>query len=188
NQKPYGKWVTGNRISLDDIEEPAMRSERDREPLLKRQQMFGYTQETVSFLLAPMVGTGQEPVGSMGVDTPLAILSDKPQPLFNYFKQHFAQVTIPAIDPIREEMVMSLRTYVGGEGNLLFELPDHAQQLQIETPILTNDELAKLRYGHFSHQRMPPTLQMLYRVKDGTHGLKKALDELCRQASHAVLN
>src|SRR5690606_34031988 len=188
NQKPYGKWVTGNRISLDDIEEPAMRSERDREPLLKRQQMFGYTQETVRFLLAPMVGTGQEPVGSMGVDTPLAILSDRPQLLFNYFKQHFAQVTNPAIDPIREEMVMSLRTYVGGEGNLLFELPDHAQQLELASPILTNEQLTKLRYGHFSQQRTPPTISMLYRAKEGTHGLKQALAEVCRQASHAALN
>src|SRR5690606_34182487 len=146
------------------------------------------TKETVQFLLAPMLTTGQEPVGSMGTDTPLAILSDQPQSLFNYFKQHFAQVTNPAIDPIREEMVMSLRTYVGGEGNVLFELPDQAQQLQIESPILTNDELNKLRYGHFAQHRLPPTLSMLYRVKDGTHGLKAALDELCRQASHAVMN
>lgn len=187
-QKPYGKWVQANRITLDDIEDPGIPNEVEKEPLLKRQQIFGYTQETIRFLMAPMLSQGQDPVGSMGVDTPLAILSDKPQLLFNYFKQHFAQVTNPAIDPIREEMVMSLKTYVGGEGNVLFELPDHAQQLELETPILTNEQLAKLRHGHFSHQRMPPTLPMLYRVKDGTHGLKQALDELCRLASHAVLN
>jgi len=187
-QKPYGKWVRDNKICLDDVEAPAAPSQRETEPLLKRQKMFGYTKETVQFLLAPMLTTGQEPVGSMGTDTPLAILSDQPQSLFNYFKQHFAQVTNPAIDPIREEMVMSLRTYVGGEGNVLFELPDQAQQLQIESPILTSEELNKLRYGHFAQHRLPPTLSMLYRVKDGTHGLKAALDELCRQASHAVMN
>ncbi len=187
-QKPYGKWVENNRISLDSVDVPGLPVEDEKEPLLKRQQMFGYTQETVRFLMAPMVQSGQDAIGSMGVDTPLAILSDRPQLLYSYFKQHFAQVTNPAIDPIREEMVMSLKTYVGGEGNVLFELPDHAQQLELESPVLTNEQLAKLRHGHFSQQRMPPTLPMLYRTKDGTHGLKQALDELCRQASHAVLN
>jgi len=187
-QKPYGKWIEKNRISLDEMDPPSVPSDKESEPLLKRQQMFGYTQETVRFLMAPMLTTADDAIGSMGTDTPLAILSDKPQLLFNYFKQHFAQVTNPAIDPIREQMVMSLRTYVGGEGNVLFELPDHAQQLELESPILTNEQLAKLRYGHFSQQRMPPTIKMLYRVKDGTHGLKQALDEVCRQASHAVLN
>ncbi len=187
-QKPYGKWVEKNRISLDEMPPPSGKTAEEPEPLLKRQQVFGYTQETLKFLLAPMLKSGQDSIGSMGTDTPLAILSDKPQLLFNYFKQHFAQVTNPAIDPIREEMVMSLRTYVGGEGNLLFELPDHAQQLELETPILTNEQLNKLRHGHFSQQRMPPTIRTLYRAKDGTHGLKQALDEVCRQASHAVLN
>lgn len=187
-QKPYGKWVKSNRISLDSIETPDVAPEVELEPLLKRQQMFGYTQETLRFMLAPMMQTGMDPVGSMGTDTPLAILSDQPQLLYGYFKQHFAQVTNPAIDPIREELVMSLKTYVGGEGNVLFELPDHAQQLELESPILSNEQLAKLRHGHFSHQRMPPTLPMLFRAKDGTHGLKQALDELCRLASHAVLN
>jgi len=188
-QKPYGKWVKENKISLDDVDAPAAPSRRDLEPLLKRQQMFGYTQETTRFLMPPMAKTGEEPVGSMGTDTPLAILSDKPQLLYSYFKQHFAQVTNPAIDPIREAMVMSLKSYVGGEGNVLFELPDQAQLLEIESPILTNEQMAKLRHGHFSAgHRMPPTLPMLYRVKDGTQGLKAALDELCRQASHAVLN
>lgn len=187
-RKPYAKWIRANKISLETVDIEAPTSMRDPEPLLKRQQMFGYTQETLRFLLGPMAEKGQDPVGSMGTDTPLAVLSDKPQLLYGYFKQHFAQVTNPAIDPIREEMVMSLKTYVGGEGNLLFELPDHAQQLELESPIITNEELAKLRHGHFSQQRMPPTLPMLFRIKDGTHGLKAALDELCRQASHAVLN
>ena len=189
-QKPYGKWVENNRISLDEVEPPtgASEGEKESEPLLKRQQIFGYTQETTRFLLAPMLQKGTDPIGSMGTDSPLAILSDLPQLLYGYFKQHFAQVTNPAIDPIREEMVMSLKTYVGGEGNVMFELPDHAQQVELEGPVLTNEQLAKLRHGHFSQQRMPPTLTMLFRAKDGTHGLKQALDELCRQASHAVHN
>ncbi len=186
--KPYGKWLRENKISLDSVETPVAPSQRDMAPLLTRQRIFGYTQETLRMQLWPMGRDGQDPVGSMGTDTPLAVLSDKPQLLYNYFKQHFAQVTNPAIDPIREELVMSLKTYVGGEGNVLFELPDQSQQLELEHPVLSNDQLTKLRHGHFEQQRMPPTLPMLYRVKDGTHGLKAALDELCRQASHAVLN
>ena len=187
-QRAYGKWVRDNKISLDEVDAPPGLAQQDEAPLITRQRMFGYNQETLRILLTPMAGDGQDPVGSMGTDTPLAVLSDQPQLLYSYFKQHFAQVTNPAIDPIREELVMSLKTYVGGEGNVLFELPDQAQQLELEHPVLTNEQLAKLRHGRFEQQRMPPTLPMLYRAKDGTHALKAALDELCRQASHAVLN
>ena len=137
-------------------------------------------------LMAPMAEKGEEAVGSMGTDTPLAVLSDEPQLLFNYFKQHFAQVTNPAIDPIREELVMSLKRYIGGEGNLLLELPDHAQMLELERPILTNQDIAKLRETHLQQVRQPPTLKMLYPVADGSTGLKAALDELCRLASLAI--
>ena len=138
--------------------------------------------------MAPMAEKGDEPRGSMGTDTPLAVLSDRPQLLFNYFKQHFAQVTNPAIDPIREELVMSLKAYIGGEGNFLFELPDQAQMLELPHPILTNSDLAKLRETHLQQVRMPPTIPMLYPVDEGGEGLKAAIDELCRQASLAVLN
>src|SRR5260221_5334176 len=124
----------------------------------------------------------------MGTATPLAVLSDRPQLLFNYFKQHFAQVTNPAIDPIREAMVMSLKAYIGGEGNILFELPDQAQMLELPHPILSNQDLAKLRETPLSTVRTPPTLPMLYPVAEGGEGLKAALDELCRQASLAVLD
>lgn len=185
-QKPYGAWVRGNRLSLDDIVLPSVEEELPQEPLFKRQQQFGYTQESIKLLLAPMAKNGEEAIGSMGVDAPLAILSDKPQLLYNYFKQHFAQVTNPAIDPIREALVMSLKTYVGGEGNVLFEQPDQAQQLELESPILTNEQMAKLRYGLPSEKTWAITLPTLYRVIEGTHGLKAALDELCRQASHAA--
>ncbi len=103
--------------------------------------------------------------------------------MFNYFKQHFAQVTNPAIDPIREELVMSIANFIGGEGNLLFELPDHAQMLRLPSPILTNEEMQKLRGSHRMHFRQPATLPMLFPVAEGQQGLKAAVDELCRLAS-----
>jgi len=187
--RPYGKWLRENKISLADIDaSPPSATLREYASLVQRQKTFGYTQEDLSFLMAPMAQNGDEPRGSMGTDTPLAVLSDRPQLLFNYFKQHFAQVTNPAIDPIREELVMSLKAYIGGEGNFLFELPDQAQMLELPHPILTNLELAKLRETHLQQVRMPPTIPMLYPVDEGGEGLKAAIDELCRQASLAVLN
>ena len=189
-RKPFGKWIRDNVIAIGELNDVPSRPPPPAESstLLQRQRMFGYTQEDVRILMAPMAQKGEEAIGSMGTDTPLAVLSDRPQLLFNYFKQHFAQVTNPAIDPIREELVMSLKNFVGGEGNLLFELPDHAQMLELSTPVLTNEELARLRTTHQLHFRRPATLPMLYPVADGGQGLKAALDELCRQASLAVLN
>ena len=187
--RPYGRWLEDNTISLSDISDvhetpPSCRGA----DLLQRQKIFGYTEEDRRLLMAPMASTGREATGSMGTDTPLAVLSERPQLLYNYFKQHFAQVTNPAIDPIREELVMSLVNYIGGEGNLLFELPDHAQMLKIPQPILTNEDLGRLRGTHQMHFRQPITLPMLYPVHEGGAGLKSALDELCRLASLAVLN
>ncbi|MDX2055856.1 MAG: glutamate synthase large subunit [Polyangiaceae bacterium] len=188
-QRPYGSWLRANKISLSDLRghsqppPPSLRTSP-----IQRQRMFGYTLEDLKFLIAPMAETGADPRGSMGVDTPLAVLSNQPQLLFNYFKQHFAQVTNPAIDPIREELVMSLKAYIGGEGNVLFELPDQAQMLELDQPILSNEALSKLKDMHLQQLRVPPTLQMLFPVSERGHGLKAALDELCRQASLAVLN
>jgi glutamate synthase (NADPH) large chain len=187
-QKPYGKWLAQNKISLSDLPEVEKRSLEEPLPLLTRQRMFGYTLEDLRMLIAPMAEQGKEPVGSMGTDTPLAVLSDEPQLLYNYFKQHFAQVTNPAIDSIREELVMSLKTYIGGEGNVLYELPDQAQMLELPHPILTNEDLARLRHANIIHQRKPPKLPMLFRIADGGPGLKAALDELCRLASVAIKN
>ena len=188
-KKAYGKWLRENKISLDDIEaSPPTATAREHTTLLQRQKVFGYTQEDLKILMAPMAGAGDEPRGSMGTDTPLAVLSDRPQLMFAYFKQHFAQVTNPAIDPIREAMVMSLKAYIGGEGNILFELPDQAQMLELPDPILSNQDLAKLRETPLSTVRTPPTLPMLYPVAEGGEGLRAALDELCRQASLAVLD
>ncbi|HTM46970.1 MAG TPA: glutamate synthase large subunit [Polyangiaceae bacterium] len=186
--KPYGAWLKENMLHLDDIPEAKAASSKafDETQLLQQQRLFGYTLEDLRILLAPMAGSGAEPVGSMGTDTPLAILSDEPQLLYNYFKQHFAQVTNPPIDPIREELVMSLKTYIGSEGSLLSELPDQARMLELDHPILSNEELAKLRNASLRHQRKPPTLSMLYKASEGGAGLKQALDELCRQASVAV--
>ncbi len=187
-QKPYGKWLRENKIQLSDLPEPSAPAEGPRFSLATRQRLFGYTREDLSVLLSPMAIDGAEPVGSMGTDTPLAILSDEPQLLFSYFKQQFAQVTNPAIDPIREELVMSLKTYIGGEGNLLNELPDQAQMLELPHPLLSNADMTKLRTARLTHVRTPPTLPMVYPVAEGASGLKSALDELCRLASVAVLN
>jgi glutamate synthase (NADPH/NADH) large chain len=131
-----------------------------------RQRAFGYTDEDVRFLMTPMAVNGEEPVGSMGTDTPLACLSDKPQPLFNYFKQLFAQVTNPPIDPIREEMVMSLVSYIGKERNILAETAMHCHTLKLPHPILTNRDLEKLRrvsQGDF----LATTLSALFPVAEG---------------------
>ena len=126
--------------------------------IITRQRAFGYTEEDLRFLLAPMAKNGEEPVGSMGTDTPLACLSDRPQPLFNYFKQLFAQVTNPAIDPIREELVMSLTSYIGTERNILEETPQHCHTLKLPHPILTNLDLERLRrvsWGDFLATTLP---------------------------------
>jgi glutamate synthase (NADPH/NADH) large chain len=188
-RKPYAKWLRENKIALDEVEaSPPSATYRERATLLERQKIFGYSQEDLRMLIAPMAAQGEEATGSMGTDTPLAVLSDEPQLLFNYFKQHFAQVTNPAIDPIREELVMSLKAYIGGEGNVLSELPDQAQMLELEQPILANSDISKLRETHHQQVRVPPTLSMLYPVAEGGAGLKETLDELCRQASLAVLN
>ncbi|HKO92696.1 MAG TPA: glutamate synthase large subunit [Polyangiaceae bacterium] len=184
--KPYGRWLRENKISFANLEDIDAKPPVEQLPLSNLQALFGYTLEDLRLLVAPMAETGQEAVGSMGTDTPLAVLSDEPQLLYNYFKQHFAQVTNPAVDPIREELVMSLKTYIGQEGNLLRELPDQAQMLELPHPVLTNEELAQLRHGHIGFQRHPNTLKMLFPVAQGAVGLKAALDEMCRQASVAV--
>ncbi len=157
----------------------------DAETLLRRQRAFGYSDEDLRMILGPMATKGEEPIGSMGTDTPLACLSDKPQSLFNYFKQLFAQVTNPPIDPIREEMVMSLISYIGSERNILEEAPENCHMLKLAHPLLTNRELEKLRRVS-NRDLLATTLPALFRAKDGDAGLKRALDELCQRASLAV--
>ncbi len=134
SRRRYAQWLKENQVTLDQLPEPSRVRGSDHDTILCRQRAFGYTDEDLRILLTPMAVNGAEPVGSMGTDTPLACLSDKPQPLFHYFKQLFAQVTNPPIDPIREEMVMSLISYIGTERNILDETPQHCHTLRIPAP------------------------------------------------------
>jgi glutamate synthase domain-containing protein 2/glutamate synthase domain-containing protein 1/glutamate synthase domain-containing protein 3 len=184
-RNPYQLWLKENQITLDQLADPPREIQPDPATLLCRQRAFGYTDEDLKMILGPMAEKGEEPIGSMGTDTPLACLSDKPQPLFNYFKQLFAQVTNPPIDPIREEMVMSLTSYIGTERNILDETPQHCHTLKLPNPLLTNRDLEKLRrvsQGDF----LATTLPMLWAVDDGAKGLQRALTQLCRHASQAI--
>jgi glutamate synthase (NADPH) large chain len=182
---PYAEWLKQNHVTIDQLPEPSRMHHPDAETLLRRQRAFGYTDEDLKMILTPMAASGEEPVGSMGTDTPLACLSDRPQSLFNYFKQLFAQVTNPPIDPIREEMVMSLISYIGSERNVLDEAPENCHMLKLEHPLLTNRELEKLR--RVSHRDLlATTLPALFVASEGVGGLKRGLDELCRRASQAV--
>ena len=185
SRQPYGEWLEKNQITLDALPDPPRVYGTDSKTLLQRQRAFGYTEEDLRILIGPMAEKGEEPIGSMGVDTPLACLSDQPQPLFNYFKQLFAQVTNPAIDPIREELVMSLTSYIGSERNILEETPQHCHTLKLPHPILTNRDLEKLRrvsWGDF----LGTTLQAVFKADGGEQELERALDGLCRRASLAI--
>ena len=187
-RKPYRTWLTEGLVELESLPPPpAPPPVNGFAPfdLLKQQQAFGYTIEDLKMILAPMAANGQEPVGSMGTDTPLAVLSDKSPPLFNYFKQLFAQVTNPPVDPIREELVMSAETTIGSEQNLFEETPIDCRQLRLKQPILTNAQLEQIK------QLAQPgfataTLSTLFPVAEGEKGLRESLDELCRQASTAI--
>ncbi len=184
-QQPYGQWLEANRIELADLPEPAGIPRRDPAELKTLQMAFGYTLEDLRMILAPMAQKGEEPVGSMGNDTPLAVLSNRPQLLYNYFKQLFAQVTNPPIDSIREELVMSLETRIGRMRNLLDETPQHCRLLLLESPFLTNEELEKIRrIGGYGNRSI--TLPMLFPVSGGDSALPRALEELCEKASRAV--
>ena len=184
-RQPYAEWLKEYQITIDQLPEPSRMHNPDAETLLRRQRAFGYTDEDLRMILGPMATRGEEPVGSMGTDTPLACLSDKPQSLFHYFKQLFAQVTNPPIDPIREEMVMSLISYIGSERNILEEAPENCHMLKLAHPLLTNRELEKLRRVS-NRDLLATTLPALFRAGEGESGLKRALDELCQRASLAV--
>src|SRR3984885_9582301 len=185
SRQPFAQWIKDNQITIDQLPAPSRMHHPPAETLLRRQRAFGYSDEDLRMILAPMASKGEEPVGSMGTDTPLACLSDKPQSLFNYFKQLFAQVTNPPIDPIREEMVMSLISYIGSEGNILEEAPENCHMLKLAHPLLSNRELEKLRRVS-NRDLLATTLPALFRAKDGEAGLRRALDELCQRASLAV--
>jgi glutamate synthase domain-containing protein 2/glutamate synthase domain-containing protein 1/glutamate synthase domain-containing protein 3 len=188
-EKPYAKWLEENIIHLDDLPDAAPVPEPDHKTVLQRQQAFGYTHEDLRFLMAPMASDAIEAVGSMGNDAALAVLSDKPQLLYNYFKQLFAQVTNPPVDAIREEIIMSMDTTVGREYNLLDPTPQSCRLIKLTSPIITNEELAKLRdidtttQGKYQSEVIP----ILYRPKEGATGLERILAKICREASAAIV-
>src|ERR1700677_2709798 len=185
SRQPYSEWLKEHQIIMSQLPEPARTHPPNPETLLRRQRAFGYTDEDLKMILGPMASLGEEPIGSMGTDTPLACLSDRPQPLFNYFKQLFAQVTNPPIDSIREEMVMSLISYIGSERNILQAGPENCHMLKLEHPLLTNRELEKLRRVS-AGDLLATTLPALFRASEAEAGLKRALDELRQRASLSV--
>jgi glutamate synthase (NADPH/NADH) large chain/glutamate synthase (ferredoxin) len=185
SRKPYREWVATNRLSLDELPQPMSVPQPDHATLRQRQQAFGYTVEELKMVLTPMVVNGEEAVGSMGTDTPLAVLSERPQLLFKYFKQLFAQVTNPPIDPIREALVMSLVTNIGPKPNLLSETPETCRRIKVQQPILTNFDLQKIRSITDPDFRSR-TLKMLFRVAEGPDGLAGAVEDLCLQAAEAI--
>jgi glutamate synthase domain-containing protein 2/glutamate synthase domain-containing protein 1/glutamate synthase domain-containing protein 3 len=183
-QQPYGEWYAQNTVHFSDLPEAHV-TLTGVEPTRTRQLAFGYTQEDLRVLIAPMAAQGAEPVGSMGNDTALPVLSDKAPPLFSYFKQLFAQVTNPPIDPIREEIVMSLGTGIGAERNLLEETPEHAHQLVMDQPILRNHELETLR--NVSHDIFRAhTIDITWPVEHGPDGLQRRIAEICDEAYDVV--
>ena len=192
NAQPYAEWLEKAQYKLSDIEhiEPELSEVPGSEiSLLQRQQAFGYTQEDISRFLEPMMVQGDDPVGSMGTDTPIAVLSNRSRLLYDYFKQNFAQVTNPPIDPIREELVMSLLSMIGPRPNLLGMEAGTHKRLEISQPILTNDDLAKIRSvevaldGAFRTE----TIDITWRASKGAKGLRMALKEMCWAATEAVL-
>jgi glutamate synthase (ferredoxin) len=185
SEHPYQQWLQDHMVELADIEDAPFLPEPSHETVLQRQLAFGYSFEDLRIMLAPMAKDGIDPVGSMGTDTPLAVLSDKSQNLYNYFHQLFAQVTNPPIDCIREEIVTSTETTIGSEGNLLNARPESCRLIELKTPILTNEEFAKLK--HVSGRGFKSiTLDMVYRVSSGSVGLERALDRLFAKADKAI--
>src|ERR1043165_3075706 len=188
-QYPYAEWLRNNQLSLEEFPSPPDTPVQNSSTLLQQQHAFGYTSEELQLLITPMGAHGEEPVGSMGTDTPLAVLSERPQLLYNYFKQLFAQVTNPPVDAIREEIIMAVDTSIGPEGNLLEPTPESARQIKLPTPVLRNEELEKLRHlngTNGSHGFKSITLPTLFNAADGGQGLAGGNEELRAAASKAI--
>jgi glutamate synthase (NADPH/NADH) large chain len=186
-RRPYGQWLQMNRKKLADLPppDPSQVQGTDTGTLVERQRVFGYTQEELSILMEPMATRGTESIGSMGTDVPLAVLSQRPQPLFNYFKQCFAQVSNPPLDAMREELVTSLVTPLGSEQNLLDETPEHARQLELHRPILSNAQLEQIRSLDQPGLKTI-TLPALFHVDGDASALEQAMETLCKRASEAI--
>jgi glutamate synthase (NADPH/NADH) large chain len=185
SQLPYAEWLKNQEIKLADLAPNKEPHGFHPETLLQRMQAFGYTTETMQFMLIPLVQELRDPVGSMGNDAALACLSDKPRMIYDYFKQLFAQVTNPAIDSIREEVVMSLECYIGPEGNLLDTTEQHANRLRVPHPILDNEELEALKHMNYRDWRSL-TIDITYDKSEGPAGLDKSLENICFQATEAI--
>jgi glutamate synthase domain-containing protein 2/glutamate synthase domain-containing protein 1/glutamate synthase domain-containing protein 3 len=185
SRKPYGSWYESAAVRLSDLPEPSPENAQEAESLRARQLAFGYSEEDLRVLIAPLAAQGKEANGSMGNDIPLAVLSDQAPSVFHYFKQRFAQVTNPAIDPVREAIVMSLESALGPELNLLAETPEHCRKLILEQPVLEDAELARLRHPD---QKLLPTrtLDTSWALSAGPRGLRAALDRLCSEADVAL--
>ncbi len=184
-QHPYAAWLTKHLVDIEDL--PAARAEQpDHRTVFERQQARGFTQEDLRLILGPMAMNGEEPVGSMGTDTALAVLSDRPRLLYDYFKQLFAQVTNPPLDAIREELITSMASTIGPERNLLQPEPESCQQIHIKYPIVDNDQVAKLRHLPPTSPFRSTTLPMLFNAAEGGPGLERAMEELCDRAVAAV--
>ena len=186
-QQPYRRWLEENRIELRGLFDAPELAERDPQTIVQRMRAFGYTSEELRMILTPMAVNGQEPVGSMGNDTPLAVLSDRPKLLFQYFKQLFAQVTNPAIDPLREGLVMSLMLFTGKKRNLLNETPEHCRQLKLPHPILANADMERLRSVKRSDFKVA-TVAALFDANDKNpdQALKRGLDALIESAIKTI--
>lgn len=184
--EPWGEWLEQGRINLRDLPEREHISYSSKS-VNRRQRVFGYTEEDLKEFIGPMAKSGQEPIGAMGSDTPIAAISDRPRLLFDYFIQQFAQVTNPPLDAIREEVVTSLTASIGPVRNLLDATPEHAKQMILDFPVLTNDELAKIKHiGKRIPIGLTVTIECLYRVDDGSEALAARLSEMCREVDDAI--
>src|SRR6266849_2581159 len=181
---PYGEWLS-HLIDIEDLDPAPYLPPPSHETVIRRQELFGYTHEDLRLLLGPMASQGEEPIGSMGTDTALAVLSDRPRLLYDYFKQVFAQVTNPPLDAIREELVTSMESTIGPEGNLLDPRPESCRQITIKYPVIDNDQLAKLRHVYEPGFRSI-TLPMLFDPRQDGPGLERAMEDLKQVASGAV--
>ena len=183
-RQAYGDWLTERKVTLDDIASGGSAHSLDAEDTLHRMQAFGFTTETMQFMLIPLVTEARDPLGSMGNDSALACLSDKPRMIYDYFKQLFAQVTNPAIDSIREEVVMSLRCFLGPEGNLVESTPEQAHRLSIDHPILSNRELTDIKYMDYQGMRSQ-VIDITFDAAE-ENGYRKAIDRICGEAARAI--
>jgi glutamate synthase domain-containing protein 2/glutamate synthase domain-containing protein 1/glutamate synthase domain-containing protein 3 len=184
-RQPYRRWVEENKVMVQGLFEAVATVTPDRELLLRKERLFGYTREDIQMILEPLASKAHEAVGSMGSDTPLAVFSEKPQLLFSYFKQMFAQVTNPPIDPIREELVMSLMTFIGNPSNILTEIPQHARLIKLMHPILANDDLDRIRnleLPDFAAQ----TVSIGFKAKGTATDLEGSLERVCDEAEEAL--